>query len=143
MQRTVATVLLLLLALPADPAAAQNRAQEFLRRIPEAVEPEPHGEIRTKTDGSRINLPVDPAELDRNLSDTLSEACSRLRFNQRRQGKYYVIVERPNAPPVRYGYAQGSGLNLYDPERLSGPEQLYLFWLDGTSECRVYVTTAP
>lgn len=134
--------LVIALMLPAA-AYGQNQARDFLRRIPEVVEPEPHGEVRSRTDGSQINFPVDARELPRNLSDTLSDACSRLRFNQRRQGKYYVIVDQQNAPPVRYGYAQGNGLNLYDPERLSGPEQAYLFRLDGTSECRVYVLALP
>lgn len=143
MLRTATLALLLTLGFPGL-CHAQSQAQEFLRRVPEVVEPEPHGKIRNRTDGARINFPVDPQELRRNLSDTLSDACARLRFNQRRQGKYFVIVEQEgNAPPIRYGYAQGSGLNLYDPERLSGPEQAYFFRLDGTSECRVYVLALP
>ena len=114
-------------------------AQEGPRRIPEPVEPEPHGTARTRTGGTRINFDVDPGQLPGALSVPLSEACGRLAFNQRRKGKYFVDVPRQNGPPQRFGYANGGGLNLYDPEARREPEQVYLFYRDGTSECAVYI----
>lgn len=122
-----------------EAALAQSQSREILRHIPEVVEPEPNGTVRTKTGGSRINFPIDPKTLPQNLSTVLSDACTRLKFNQRDAGKYFVPIPRPNAPVMRFGFAQGNGLNLYDPENLRGPDQVYLFDRDGTSECKVYV----
>lgn len=130
-------VLLLCLGLIGGlPAGAA--AQEVLNRVPELVAPEPHGRVKTRTGGFRVNFPVNPAELSAKLSARLSEACTRLNFNQIKQGKYYILVPRENRPPQRFGYANGDGFNLYDPNRLRGADQVYLFRLDGTSECEVY-----
>lgn len=125
------------------PAMGPAAAQEFLRRIPDVVEPEPNGPVRIDTRGLRVNFPVDPAELPQRLSVPLSEACGRLAFNQIRHGEYYVIIAPNGAEPERYGYAHGNGLNLRDPEGLRGPEQVYLFFRDGTSECEVYAFAQP
>lgn len=124
-----------------DPALAQG--QEVLRRIPEAVEPEPYRTTRTKVGAARVTMPVDPATLAQTLSKNLSEACARLEFNQVRKGRYFVLVPRPDREPVRFGFAQGTGRNLYDPKSLRGADVVYLFERDGTSECKVYVYQSP
>ena len=123
------------------PHAAQ--AQEIFRSIPDTVAPEAHGDVRTRTGGHRVNFPVDPATLSQKLSAVLSEACANLEFNQRRKDRYFIPVTPPGQKRTRFGYAQGNGLNLYDPKNLRGQDQAYLFYLDGTSECRVYVYAMP
>jgi hypothetical protein len=138
--RLAAAIALLGLLTAAAPAAAQ----EFLRRIPDVVEPEPNGgPVRIDTRGLRVNFPVDPAELPQRLSVPLSEACGRLAFNQVQHGEYFVIITPRNGEPTRYGFANGNGFNLRDPEGLSGAEQVYLFFRDGTSECEVYAFAQP
>lgn len=127
----------LLAAVAAIPVPAD--AQEVFRRIPDVIVPEPHGSVRTRTDGSRIRLDVSQEDVDQSLSVDLSEACSRLVFNQQRQGKYYTIVASEGRPPQRYGFASGAGLNLHDPTGLRDGDANYLFYRDGTSECRVYM----
>ena len=119
------------------------QAQEVFRSIPDSVAPEAHGDVKTRTGGYRVNFPVDPATLSQKISSVLSEACANLEFNQRRKDRYYITVTPPGQKRVRYGYAQGNGLNLYDPRNLRGQDQAYLFYLDGTSECRVYVYAMP
>lgn len=136
-------LILMLLFVPLLEASAQSQARDFLRRVPEVVEPAPHGAVRMRVDGARINFPVDPDELRQSLSAPLSEACSRLEFNQVKQGRFYMIIDVPDLGPYRYGYAQGDGLNLKDPRTLREPGIAYLFDLDGTSECRVYAYKIP
>jgi hypothetical protein len=112
--------------------------QEFMRRIPEVVQPEPYQPTRTKTGGTRVLYPVDPQSLRQALSKPLSEACGRLEFNLARHGRYFVIVPQPDKEPLRFGYAQGDGLNLLDPTGLRGADLVYLFYRDETSQCKVY-----
>ncbi|MDF1750068.1 MAG: hypothetical protein P1V34_14440 [Alphaproteobacteria bacterium] len=118
---------------------AQGQGQEFLRRIPEMVQPEPYKTTRTKVGGTRVNYPVDPQTLSQALSKPLSEACARLEFNLSRHGRYFVVVPRPNQDPLRVGYAKGNGLNIRDPKGLRVETSTYLFERDETSECKVYV----
>lgn len=132
-----------LFLLPLADAQAQSQARDFLRRVPEVVEPEPHGSVRMRVDGARVNFPVDPDRLLQGLSPELSEACSRLEFNQVKQGRFYMILDMPDLGRYRFGYAQGDGLNLSDPRTLRKPGIAYLFDLDGTSECRVYAYKIP
>lgn len=124
--------------LPASPVALAQ-SQEFMRRIPEVVQPEPYSPTRTKAGGTRIIYPVDPQSLNQALSKNLSEACARLEFNQARHGRYFIMVPRPDQDPLRFGYAQGDGMNLLDPKGLRGTDVIYLFDRDETSECKVYV----
>lgn len=123
----------------ASPAAAQ----EFMRLIPDSVEPEPQGPVRTDNNAIRVNFAASPAELRQRLSVPLSEACARLAFNQIRHDEYFVLITPNGGSPTRYGYANGRGLNLKDPEGLSGPDQVYLFFRDGTSQCEVYAFAQP
>lgn len=88
----------------------------------------------------RVNLAIDPAELPGLLSIPLSDACARGRFNQDDNRRYYVVVAAPPDPPLRLGFAGPRGFNLVDPDGLGEADQLYLFDLDDTSECRVYVS---
>jgi hypothetical protein len=127
------------LALLQSSPVALAQSQEFMRRIPEVVQPEPYKTTRTKVGGTRIIYPVDPQSLNQALSKNLSEACARLEFNQARHGRYFIMVPRPNQDPLRFGYAQGDGLNLLDPKGLRGTDVIYLFDRDETSECKVYV----
>jgi hypothetical protein len=117
----------------------QGQGREFLRRIPEVIQPEPFDTTRTKVGAARVNYPVDPQSLSQALSKNLSEACARLEFNQTRHGRYFVLVARPDKDPLRFGYAQGDGVNLRDPTGLRGADVIYLFDRDETSECKVYV----
>jgi hypothetical protein len=133
-----AILALALLAIGAPvPVAAQSG--EVSRRVPDVVRPEPFGDVRIRTGSVRVQFPVDPATLEGSLSAGLSTACTQLRFNQSRRGKYFVLVPIPNERPRRFGFARSDGFNLRDPDTLRAPEQLYLFERDGTSECRVYV----
>ncbi|NMM44639.1 hypothetical protein HH303_09110 [Rhodospirillaceae bacterium KN72] len=137
--RRTATIVMLLLLFGTHAA----QAQEIFRSIPDTVAPEAHGDVKTRTGGHRVNFPVDPATLSQKLSAVLSEACANLEFNQRRKDRYFIPVTPPGQKRMRFGYAQGNGLNLYDPKNLRGQDQAYLFYLDGTSECRVYVYAMP
>lgn len=88
----------------------------------------------------RVDLALTPAELPGLLSAPLSQACAQGRFNQDEAGRYFVIVPRPDRPPLRLGLAGPRGLNLVDRAGLGEADAVYLFDLDETSECRVYVS---
>ena len=70
--------------------------------------------------------------------DGLSRACSLGRFNLRRPDAYVArFVGKDGAATL--GVAKGSGLNLYDPDKLAKPVEDYFFLGHGTTSCRVFV----
>ncbi|MBP5857628.1 hypothetical protein KAJ83_11460 [Marivibrio halodurans] len=89
--------------------------------------------------GTRVRMAADAGKLKENLSQPLSNACATDRFNQRKRGRYHITLDLPSGERKRFGFAGSNGMNLRDPNNLKGPNQGYLFDLDGTSECRVYV----
>ncbi|RED53944.1 hypothetical protein [Aestuariispira insulae] len=88
--------------------------------------------------GKRIEFFVAQGQLPNILSQNLSTACAHGRFNQRKDKRYYVIVNLDDGRKKRFGYADSTGFNLHDPDRRVGLNQVYLFDFDNTSECRVY-----
>lgn len=89
--------------------------------------------------GTRVRMAADAGKLKENLSQPLSNACATDRFNQRKRGRYHITLDLPSGERKRFGFAGSNGLNLRDPGNRKGVNQGYLFDLDGTSECRVYV----
>jgi hypothetical protein len=70
--------------------------------------------------------------------DALSRACSLGRFNLRRP-EAYVAQFRGKDGAATLGIAKGSGLNLYDPDKMAKPVEDYFFLDHGTTSCRVFV----
>ena len=118
---------------------SEARAQEVFNRIPEVIVPEAHGTVRHDTNGSFVRLGLTPGDIADQLNVDLSRYCAQLNFNQTRQGRYFTIVaEEDGGRAQRYGFATGRGLNLRDPTGQRDSGSNYLFYRDGTSECRVY-----
>jgi len=69
----------------------------------------------------------------------LSNACSLGRFNERQVGLYVVRLHATAGGAAVLGVAKGTGLNLWDPDRLAVATEDYLFRQDGTSDCEVFV----
>jgi hypothetical protein len=70
----------------------------------------------------------------------LSRACSLGRFNERQMGRYVVRLHaKTGGGAAVLGVAKGTGLNLWDPDRLAVVSEDYLFRQDGTSACEVFV----
>ncbi|GGF25670.1 hypothetical protein GCM10011611_34690 [Aliidongia dinghuensis] len=69
----------------------------------------------------------------------LSNACSLGRFNERQMGRYIVRLHAKAGGAAVLGVAKGTGLNLWDPDRLAVKTEDYLFRQDGTSACEVFV----
>ena len=126
----------------AAPAVAQSEPfrGDQGKRIPRLSTPTPHTVPDFDPLGTRVLAGVDAARLPESLSRPLSEACSQDRFNQARRGRYFLDLRMPDGEVKRFGFAGSNGLNLRDPKGLAAQNQGYLFDLDGTSECKVYVT---
>jgi hypothetical protein len=69
----------------------------------------------------------------------LSNACSIGRFNERQMGRYTVQLHAKTGGAAVLGVAKGTGLNLWDPDKLAVVTEDYLFRQDGTSACEVFV----
>jgi len=70
----------------------------------------------------------------------LSRACSLGRFNERQMGRYIVRLHiKTGGGAAVLGVAKGTGVNLWDPDRLAVVTEDYLFRQDGTSACEVFV----
>jgi hypothetical protein len=70
----------------------------------------------------------------------LSQACSLGRFNERQMGRYIVRLHaKTDGGAAVLGVAKGTGLNLWDPDKLAVVSEDYLFRQDGTSACQVFV----
>ena len=93
---------------------------------------------RFKRGGARIEFFVAQGQLENILSANLSTACAMGRFNQKKSKRYFVIVNMDDGRKKKFGYADARGFNLRDPDGRVGPNQVYLFDFDHTSECRVY-----
>lgn len=134
----------LLLAAPATVAPAQtfNDTGTMERpriQVPRATGPEAHEIPDFDALGTRVRMAADAGQLEQSLSEPLSDACAMDRFNQRKRGRYHITLTLPSGERKRFGFAGSNGMNLRDPNNRRGPNQGYLFDLDGTSECRVYV----
>jgi hypothetical protein len=68
----------------------------------------------------------------------LSQACATGRFGMV-EPRAYVARFTGQVGPGVLGIAKGSGLNLYDPDHLSKPNEDYFFYAGGTSSCAVFV----
>lgn len=125
---------------PGQQADAQSRNKNWIPigRAGSVLMPRDARYPRFRRGGRRIQFFVDPNQLDRFLSKNLSTACAQGGFNQLKNKRYYVIVNFPDGDKKRFGFANSEGFNLYDPENRVGLNQVYLFNLDRTSECRVY-----
>ena len=93
---------------------------------------------RFKRGGARIEFFVAQGQLENILSANLSTACAMGRFNQKKSKRYFVVVNMDDGRKKKFGYADARGFNLRDPDGRVGPNQVYLFDFDHTSECRVY-----
>jgi hypothetical protein len=70
----------------------------------------------------------------------LSQACSLGRFNERQMGRYVVRLHaKTGGGAAVLGVAKGTGLNLWDPDKLAVVSEDYMFRQDGTSACEVFV----
>ena len=69
----------------------------------------------------------------------LSQACSLGRFNEQQIGRYVVRLHAKSGGAAVLGVAKGTGLNLYDPDKLAVVTEDYMFRQDGTSACEVFV----
>jgi len=134
--------LLLALSLAGGPAAAQSEPfrDDQGKRVPRLSAPTPHTVPNFDHLATRVIAGVDAARLGDSLSRPLSAACSVDRFNQARRGRYVLDLRMPDGEVKRFGFAGSNGLNLRDPKGLAAQNQGYLFDLDGSSECKVYVT---
>ena len=132
------------LALPLGSEQARSQTQHPgwipLGALPKVLSPKNPNYPKLFRGGRTVNFFVDGTQLTNLLSRNLSTACARGRFNQRRNKKYVVWIRMPDGNNRRFGFADYTGFNLYDPDNRKGPGQAYLFELDGTSECRVFVT---
>jgi hypothetical protein len=130
-------------------ALAQSPPQGDPRWLPlinQEIAPEPQlGTPQPRRGKQSVQLRFDVAaqDLPGLLSQPLSTACALGRFNQREYDRYFIAVPRPNAPPLRLGFAGGRAGNLSDPDRAALETQYYLFDKDRTSECRVYAAQIP
>ena len=108
-------------------------------QVPRPVAPEANEIPKFDALGTRVRMAADAGQLRQNLSQPLSDACASERFNQRQRGRYHITLTLPSGERKRFGFAGSNGMNLRDPDNRKGLNQGYLFDMDGTSECRVYV----
>ena len=91
-----------------------------------------------KRGDSRINFFIEGEDLQSMVNPELSTACVLGEFNQIKRNRYYVNIRMPDDRVKRFGYVKGSDNNLRDPNNLKAGGEIYIFDLDGTSECRVF-----
>lgn len=123
----------------AAPANTQEPAWLPLGLSTKQSGPSPQKYPRLHPGSNQIDFFVQGASMDGILSKSLSTACARGNFNQKKNKRYYVLVDMPNGYKKKFGYADFSGVNLSDPGNRKGPSQIYLFENDRTSECKVFV----
>ena len=75
------------------------------------------------------------------FSRTLSLACQRREFSQKRQFRYIIGFIGKEGQAIT-GIATTTW-NLHDPRRLAAKGMTYHFYNDGYSNCAVYVTPQP
>lgn len=123
-------------------AVAQPPLPSDLELHREESVPKDHRMARLVRLGVLVIYRADMGQLPQRLSKPLSTACALGRFNQRVNLRLFLPVVLVGGKPKRFGFAAMTGgdmLNLYDPQGLGEEEQAYLFDLDRTSDCRVYV----
>lgn len=135
---TAITFLMICTAATVD--AQSNKKPDFipLGRIPQLIQPGGAAPARFFSRTTRVLFFVNADSLDQNISENLSRACALGRFNQKKVGRYYVLIETENGQRKRLGFASSEGFNLRDPDDRKGRDLAFLFEYDGTSECRVH-----
>jgi len=126
---------------PGSSAHAQsNERRSFipLGKVPQLIQPGGAAPARFFSKTTRVLFYVNGDSLDQSISANLSSACALEKFNQKKVGRYYVLIETENGKRRRLGFASSEGFNLRDPGNRKGRDLAFLFEYDGTSECRVY-----
>ncbi|MTI09262.1 hypothetical protein [Curvivirga aplysinae] len=124
-------------------AIAQQSKWLPLGGIGRALMPGETKNPRFKHGDTRVNFFVEGSQLDSLLNPDLSTGCVLGEFNQIKRRKYFVNVRLPDNSVKRFGFATGNGYNLRDYNSRRNLDEVYLFDLDGTSECRVYSIMTP
>lgn len=140
---TIAKLSLLSLVIAVFTATAHAQSNERrsfipLGKIPQLIQPGGAAPARFFSRSTRVLFFVNADSLDQSISANLSSACALGRFNQKKVGRYYVLIETENGGRRRLGFASSEGFNLRDPDNLKGRDLAFLFEYDGTSECRVH-----
>ncbi|WP_259780488.1 hypothetical protein [Aestuariispira ectoiniformans] len=135
-----AAILFCLLVSIAGTAGAQNEQKKFFPIFGSSklLRMEDDRYPLFRRGGTRVEFFVDGNQLRSILSSNLSTACALGRFNQKKNKRYYIWVTLPGGERKKFGYANWRGFNLRDPDHRVGRDQVYLFDMDRTSECRVY-----
>lgn len=124
--------------LTAQAQSNDRRAFIPLGKIPQLIQPGGVAPARFFSRSTRVLFFVNADSLDQSISANLSSACALGKFNQKKVGRYYVLVETENGKRRRLGFASSEGFNLRDPDNRKGRDLAFLFQYDGTSECRVH-----
>ncbi len=135
----LAAMFLLLTDVSAQAQSSQKPGFIPLGRIPQIIQPGGASPARFFSRTTRVLFYVNADSLDENISADLSTACTLGRFNQKKVGRYYVLIETEDGKRMRMGFATSEGFNLRDPDDRKGRDFAFLFEYDGTSECRVHV----
>ncbi|MEQ9487645.1 MAG: hypothetical protein RIM72_01495 [Alphaproteobacteria bacterium] len=135
---TVIAFLLVGIAATADAQSKKKSGFIPLGRIPQLIQPGGAAPARFFSRTTRVLFYVNADSLDQNISQNLSLACALGRFNQKKVGRYYVLIETEDGKRKRLGFASSEGFNLRDPDDRKGRDLAFLFEYDGTSECRVH-----
>lgn len=129
---------ILLSDLTAQAQSSERRSFIPLGKIPQLIQPGGTAPARFFSRTTRVLFFVNADSLDQSISANLSSACALGKFNQKKVGRYYVLVETENGKRRRLGFASSEGFNLRDPDDRKGRDLAFLFQYDGTSECRVH-----
>ena len=138
---TVFSLLVVVFLLPVTTAYAQsNQKRSFipLGKVPQLIQPGGAAPARFFSRTTRVLFYVNADSLQQSISRNLSASCALGRFNQKKVGRYYVLVETENGKRRRLGFASSEGFNLRDPDNQKGRDLAFLFEYDGTSECKVH-----
>lgn len=129
---------ILLSDLSAQAQSSDRKAFIPLGKIPQLIQPGGAAAARFFSRTTRVLFFVNADSLDQSISANLSSACALGKFNQKKTGRYYVLVETEDGKRRRLGFASSEGFNLRDPDDRKGRDLAFLFEYDGTSECRVH-----
>lgn len=95
----------------------------------------------TRSDKAVYAYSSAPYRLVGDLDKTLSHACQRREFSQKRQYRYIIGFIGREGRAIT-GIAT-TDWNLYDPGGLARAQMTYHFFNDGFSDCAVYVSPQP
>ena len=108
--------------------------------LPQNVLPDTQAFPPTRSKSARMKVP--PTMTIKNLRDltvvALSEACVHNRFNQKRKGTNFIVLNNPRGGIYKFDAASTRDGNLFDPLNKGLDRMLYVFEGDSTSQCRVY-----